>query len=68
MYSEWFNAEFVSEEGQILTRRQMAYGRWKEGIEVVSLENGYLVDEDLFIPLETAGNAVSPCSEKEETD
>lgn len=37
-----------AESGRRLTKRQIGYGAWKEGMAVERVENGYLVDGERY--------------------
>jgi len=39
---------FESESGHRLSKRQIGYGAWKEGIAVERIENGFLVDGERY--------------------
>lgn len=46
------SAEFIAEDGRVMTRRQIGYALWKRGAVVTPTDDGYLVDGDLFTPVE----------------
>jgi hypothetical protein len=47
--------EFVNDSGRTLTRMQFFRYGWKEGAEIESVEDGYLVNGEKYRPVNDEG-------------
>ena len=47
--------EFVNEDGRTATRMQLFRYEWKEGADIESVEDGYIVNGEKFRPVINEG-------------